>query len=61
MEDQVLIYDVSSFPMDINNFTLEDVAKLWKNHQLVIYDSKLGQAPSIVNKTDDIVVVDISK
>jgi len=53
-----LLYDVMSMPHGMN---LDKIVQIWKEHDLVLYDSILGEKPMLVDAEEaGTVLIDVS-
>ena len=48
MAENILIYDITSLPESSENFDLEKILYLFKEHNIVLYDSTYGEKPEVV-------------
>jgi hypothetical protein len=58
MSNKALVYDVCSAP---DGMTLDKIVSIWKEHNLVLYDSFNGKQPLIYDYEDiDGALIDVS-
>ena len=60
MKEPILAYDICSLP-DFNDFNIVNLVDLWRDHNLVLWDSAKGSAPTITPKTDKFIIIDMAK
>lgn len=53
----ILAYDICSAPDGIN---IDKIISVWKEHNFVIYDSKLGSKPELFDAKVETILVDVS-
>ncbi len=53
----VLVYDVCSAPDGMN---IEKIVSIWKEHDFIMYDATLGDAPKVYDAEAEATLVDIS-
>lgn len=62
MSNNILIYDIKSFPHDIG-LSMEQIIQLFKEQKVVIWDShNEGHKPEVINIEDiEVTFIDVSK
>jgi|TARA_R110000744_G_scaffold69536_3_gene141120 hypothetical protein len=56
MSELKLVYDISSLP---NGSSVEQIISIYKDHNVVFYDSLLGKEPKIFSDTEEEIEVEM--